>query len=183
MPPPKTPKQKNPVSSSAGKGLPALQYSIAEMMIHARMAQRIAPAVVGGEKSRSTCSSPASGGSIESLTRSESSVSVESSVQGETSANNCEVSNVRDEGAGTDNSTSSKDTVIQGPHQVLEKSAESSVEFNKESLPGRRNSKDDVFREEILKDREVERDNSGSNVEEEDCENSMEQQHVIQNGK
>ena len=184
VPPPKNPKQKNPVSSSVGKGLPALQFSIAEMMVHVGMAQRIVPAVTRGEKSRSTCSSPASVGSVESLTRSVSSVSIESSVQGETCANNCEVANARDESAGTDNSTSSKDTVIQGLRQVLEKSAESSVEVNKEPLPGRRNSRDDVFREESLKDREVFSANScRSNVEGEDCEKSMEQQQVIHNGK
>lgn len=183
VPPPKNPKQKNPVSSSVGKGLPALQFSIAEMMIHVGMAQRIVPAVARGEKSRSTCSSPASVGSVESLIRSISSVSIGSSVQGETCTNNCEVANARDESAGTDNSTSSKDTVIQGPRQVLEKNAESSLEVNKEPLPGRRNSKDDVFREESLKDREVVSANSWSNVEEEDCENSMEQQQVIHNGK
>ena len=182
VPPPKNPKQKKPVSSSTGKGLPGLQYSIAEMMVHGGMAQRIIPTVVGSDKSRSTSSSPVSVGSNGSLTRS---VSIESSIQGETRASNYEAVKARDEGAGTDRSTSSQDTVVDRPVQVLEKGTESSTKVNEQSLQGRRNCKDDVFKEERSRDKEVESTNSQRTVAAENCENSLQQQHqqVIPNGR
>lgn len=177
VPPPKNPKQKKPVSSSSGKGLPGLQYSIAEMMVHVGMAQRILPTVVGSDKSRSA--SPVSVGSNGSLTRSVSSVSIESNVQGETRVNNHEAVTARDESAGTDHSTSSQDTIV-------EKGTESSTKFNEQSLQGRRNSKDRVFEEERSRDEEVESTNSQRNVAAENRENFIQQQQhqlVILNGR
>lgn len=173
---PKNPKYKSPVSSSAGKGLPALQYSIAEMMIHMGMAQRIIPSVPGGESRRSSNSSPLSVGSNESLARSVSSVSIESSGQDGTCVNNCETVKAKDDSAGTDNSTSSKDTVVGKPLQVSEKEAGSSVKDNGQSLPERRSSKDDVCQEEGRGDKEVEDKSPGPNIEKEDCEKSTEQE-------
>lgn len=181
--PPKNPKYKSPVSSSVGKGLPALQYSIAEMMIHMGMAQRIIPSVPGGESRRSSNSSPLSVGSNESLTRSVSSVSIESSVQDGTCVNNCETVKAKDGSAGTDNSTSSKGTVVGKPLQVSEKEAESSMKDNGQSLPERRSSKDDVFKEEGRGDKEVEDKSPGPNTEKEDCEKSTEQEEGMCNGK
>lgn len=179
VPPPKNPKQKKPVSYITDKGLPGLQYSIAEMMVHVGMAQRILPTVVGSDKSRSASSSPVSVGSNGSLTRSVSSVSIESNVQGETRANNHEAVNARDESAGTDHSTSSQDTIV-------EKGTESSTKLNEQSLQGRRNSKDGVFEEERSRDKEAESTNSQRNVAAENGDNSTQQkQHqlVIPNGR
>ena len=188
MPPLKNPKHKSPVSSSAGKGLPALQYSIAEMMIHIGMAQRIIPSVTGSDSGRSTTSSPLSVASNESLTHSTSSVSIESSVQEEAVTNvlNCEtVSVIKEDSAGTDNSTSSKDTVIQSPAQVAESRAEHSVKDNEQSLLGRGTSKDDVVKEESHTDRELKDStcSSGLTLEKEDGEKSLEQPEAIRDGK
>ena len=80
--PPKSRNARSSVSSQGeSEGLPQLQYSSAEMMIHIGLAQRIAPSVPDKDSSsRSASSSPLSAASCDSLPRSVSSVSIESSV-------------------------------------------------------------------------------------------------------
>lgn len=175
--PPKTPKHKNPVSSQAEKGLPGLQFSIAEMMIFAGMAQRIIPQVSKGA-GRSGCSSPVSVTSNESLPRSCSSVSIESSVQeGPACVNNCEPVSSKEDSACTDNSFSSKETVIQKPEEKQEK-----VISNGEAVSRRKNSNDAANKEESVTVQETD-SASGVNLESENCENSKDQQEILSNGK
>ncbi|KAL9959501.1 hypothetical protein ACROYT_G032828 [Oculina patagonica] len=176
--PPKNPKHKSPVSSQAGNGLPGLQFSIAEMMIFAGMAQRIMPQVNGGAGGSSTCSSsPVSVGSNESLPRSCSSVSIESSVQeGPACVNNCEAVSSKEESACTDNSCSSKETVI----QKLEERHEKITASVEQSVSGRKNSNDATFKGESVTVQETD-SASGVNLEKENCENAQDQQEGIAN--
>lgn len=182
--PPKNPKHKSPVSSEAGKGLPGLQFSIAEMLIFVGMAERIMPQGSKGDGcgSSSSSSSPVSVQSNESLTRSCSSVSIDSNVQeGAACAKNgcCEpVSSIHVENSGcTDNSYSSKETVIQRCENRQEASTTGNNQFVSES----KNSKDTMSKEECITDKEP-ASATGHNLEKEHCENSKDQQEVIPNG-
>ena len=139
--PPKSRNSRSSVSSqSESEGLPQLQYSIAEMMIHIGLAQRIAPSVSDKDSnSRSASSSPLSATSCDSLPRSVSSVSIESSVHDGAVAigQNCDALNEKcekkwtDESANTDTSTcstSSRDTVLHRTVHVAKKAADDSLE-------------------------------------------------------
>ena len=186
---PKNKKHKSPASSPAGKGLPQLQYSIAEMMIRIGMAQRIVTSISGKESNKSTCSSPLSVGSDESFPCSAGSISIESSVQESvvTIGLDCKAVGVKDdnkqtdESVGTNTSTSSKDTVVQRPVKVLEKRPNNSDR----SFQGRRNCEDDVFEKESYDERALERvANVGPKLEpKEHSENSIECIEVVHNGK
>lgn len=176
--PPKNPKHKTPVSSPAGKGLPGLQFSIAEMMIFAGMAQRIMPHLNEGA-GNSGSSSPMSGGSNESLTRSCSSVSIESSVQeGPACVSNCEPVSSKEDSACTDNSCSSKETVIQRTDERVE----NITAGNDQTVPSRKSSSDATFTEESVTVKETENASEVSH-EREDCRNSEYRNDVIASGK
>ena len=173
--PPRNPKHKSPVSSSAGKGLPALQYSITEMMIAAGMAQRIMPQV----KDVSSGSSSLSGGSNESISRSCSTVSIESTVQeGDACVEKCDTASCKEDSACTDNSCSSKETVILKPAEKKEEC----TKVNKETVSGRKNCKDATFRKDNVTDKQL---NSapGSALEEKHFEHSKDLQDVKPTGK
>lgn len=179
--PPKNPKNKSPVSP-AGKGLPGLQFSIAEMMIFARMAQRIMPQVHQGAEC-SSGSSPVSGGSNASLSRSCSSVSIESSVQdGTACVNSCDALSSKDESTFTDNSCSSKETVI----QRTEKREENGTISNEQSVLETKTSTAVTFIEESVVTKETDSASptaSDPNIERENCEDSKEQQDFLASGK
>lgn len=152
------------------------------MMVFAGMAQRIMPQVNEGVGC-SSGSSPVSGGSNESLSRSCSSVSIESSVQdGTACVNSCEALNGKDESTCTDNSFSSKETVIQRP----EKRQENSTIDNEQSVLGTKTSTTVTFTEESVVAKETDNASptaSGPNIERENCEDSKEQQDVLASGK
>ena len=179
--PPKNPKTKSPVSS-AGKGLPGLQFSIAEMMTFAGMAQRIMPQVNEGTGC-SSGSSPVSGGSNASLSRSCSSVSIESSVQdGTACVNSCDALSSKDESSFTENSCSSKETVI----QRTEKREENSTINNEHSVLETKPSTAVTFTEESVvanKTDSVPLTASEPNIEREKYEDSKGQQDVLVSGK
>ena len=181
--PPKNPKNKSPVSSQAGKGLPGLQFSIAQMMILAGMAQRIIPQVNEGARC-SSGSSPLSGGSNESSSRSCSSVSIESSVQeGPLCENSCEALSSKDESTYTDNSCSSKETVTQRPEKRPENSTIHNAQFGLET----KTSTASAFSEEsVIVAKETDNaypTTSGPNIERENCEDYKGQGHILASGK
>lgn len=160
-PPPKSPKQKH---QSVVKGLPSLHYSITEMMINVGMAQRIVSAIASNENSMSTTSSnPLSVTNKDSLTRSVSSVSIESKIGEETCSKNDKMAG---DCARTGNLISSTDTVVQCPTIGSENSG--SV-VKDHTLLGR----DNMFQEGRLEDGEQEKMSGG------DCKNLIELQHVV----
>ena len=180
--PPKSRNSRSSVSSqSESEGLPQLQYSIAEMMIHIGLAQRIAPSVPDKDSSsRSASSSPLSAASCDSLPRSVSSVSVESSVHDGAVAigQNCDALNEKcekkwtDESANTDTSTcstSSKDTVLHRAVHVAKKVADDEDDYIKKESPLEQGT-DDC---------------SGSepNLEGENHEKSIDDNDIVRNGK
>lgn len=178
--PPKNPKQKSPVSSQAGKGLPGLQFSIAEMMIFAGRAQRIMPQVNEGAVCSSS-SSPVSGGSNESLPRSCSSVSIESSVQeGPVCVNNYETLSSKDDSTctSTDKSCSSKETVIQRSKERQE----NNTTDNETPVLETKTSTDATLTEESVTLKETD-SASGLKLGRENCEDSKDQQEVLTSGK
>ena len=152
------------------------------MMIFADMAQRVMPRVNEGAGC-SSGSSPVSGGSNESLSRSCSSVSIESSVQdGTACVNSCEALSSKDESTFTDNSCSSKETVMQRP----EKRQENSTIDNEQSVVETKTPTAVTFTEESVVPKEMDgasRTASGSNIERENCEDCKVQQDVIACGK
>lgn len=176
--PPKNPKLKTPVSSVTGKGLPGLQYSIAEMMIISGMAQRIMLQVRDG----SLCSgglSPLSGGSNGCLTRSCSSVSIGSSVQeGDGLVEKC-VDNVncKEENTFTDNSCSSKETVIHTPALTNEERAK----VNDESSTDETENKDVTFGQKVT-DKQID-GALGLSLKERNFEHSLDQKDIKPIGK
>ena len=205
--PPKNPKLKSPVSS-AGKGLPGLQFSIAEMMVLAGMAQRIMPQVNEGAGC-SSGSSPVSKGSNGSLSRSCSSVSIESSVQDGTSClNSCDALSSKDENTFTDNSCSSKETVLHRTEkrqengtinndnscssketliQRTENRQENGTVNNEQSVLETKTSTAVTFTEESVLANETDGASrptaSDPNIERENCEDSKGQQDVLASGK
>lgn len=195
--PPKNRNARSSVSSqSESEGLPQLQYSIAEMMIHIGLAQRIAPSVSDKDSSsRSASSSPLSEASCDSLPRSVSSVSIESSVHDGAVAigQNCHAPNEKcekkwtDESANTDTSTcstSSKDTVLHRAVHVAKKVADDSLEVQDKSMEDKGNSKDDYIKKESPLEQGTD-DCSGSepNLEGENHEKSIDDNDIVRNGK
>jgi len=152
------------------------------MMIFAGMAQRIMPQVSEGAGC-SSGSSPLSGGSNESLSWSCSSVSIASSVQdGTVCVNNCEALSGKDESTCTDNSCSSKETVIQRP----EIRQENSTIDKEQSILETKTSAGVTITEEsvVAKDTEnVSPTASGPNIDAEKCEDSKGQEDVLASGK
>ena len=153
------------------------------MMILAGMAQRIIPQVNEGARCSSD-SSPVSGGSNESSSRSCSSASIESGVQeGPLFANSCEALSSKDEGTYTDNSCSSKETVTQIPEKRQENITIDSAQFGLET----KTSTASAFSEESVSAAK-ETDNaspttSGSNIERENCEDYKGQGDILASGK
>lgn len=195
--PPKNRNARSSVSSqSESEGLPQLQYSIAEMMIHIGLAQRIAPSVSDKDSSsRSASSSPLSAASCDSLPRSVSSVSIESSVHDGAVAigQNCDAPNEKcekkwtDESANTDTSTcstSSKDTVLHRVVHVAKKVADDSLEVQDKSMEDKGNSKDDYIKKESPLEQGTD-DCSGSepNLGGENHEKSIDDNDIVRNGK
>ena len=152
------------------------------MMIFAGMAQRIVPQVNEGAGC-SSASSPVSGGSNESLSRSCSSISIESSVQdGTACGNSCEALSGKDESTCTDNSCSSKETVVQRPEKIQE----NSTIDNEQSIVETKTSTAVPFTEESVVAKEMENASptvSGPNIEGGNCEDSKGQQDVFTSGK
>lgn len=195
--PPKNKKSRSSVSSQGeSEGLPQLQYSIAEMMIHIGLAQRITSSVPDkGSSSRSASSSPLSAASCDSLPRSVSSVSIESSVRDGAvgSYQNCDALSEKcekkwtDESANTDTSTcstSSKETVLQRAVHVSKKAADDSLEVQDNSLQEKGNSEDDYIKTESPLEKGT-YDCSGSepSLEEENCEKSIDDNEIVRTGK
>ena len=151
-------------------------------MIFAGMAQRIMPQVSEGAGC-SSGSSPLSGGSNESLSWSCSSVSIESSVQdGTACVNSCEALGGKDESTCTDNSCSSKETVIQRP----EIRQENSTIDNEQSVLETKTSTAVSITEESVVAEETENASptaSGPNIDDENCEHSKGQEDVLASGK
>lgn len=152
------------------------------MMILADMAQRIMPQVNEGAGC-SSGSSPVSRESNESLSRSCSSVSIESSVQdGTACVNSCDAFSSKDESTVTDNSCSSKETVI----QRTEKRQENSTINNEQSVLETNTLTVVTFTEESVVAKETDSASptvSSPNIEREDCEDSKGQQDVLATGK
>ena len=152
------------------------------MMIFAGMAQRIVPQVneVAG---CSSGSSPVSGGSNESLSRSCSSVSIESNVQdAPVCVNGCEALSSKDESTCTDNSCSSKETVI----QRSEKRQGNSTTNNEEAVLETKTSTATTFTEESVVAEETgsaSLTTSGPNLDRENCVDSEGQQDILASGK
>lgn len=167
MPPPKNSRNKG--ASSRGKSLPALHYSIAEMMINVGVAQRI----VSSDNSHSTTSSsPLSVVSNDSLSGggSTSTVRIKSNKQDE--AHDNEVVNVNKVSVETDNSTSSKDAVAKSPIRSVHALGE------REHC-----STDKAFQAKNLVDEEMKNAvNLDCKISREDGENQMELQGVISDG-
>jgi len=195
--PPKSRNARSSVSSQGeSEGLPQLQYSIAEMMIHIGLAQRITPSVPDKDSSsRSASSSPLSAASCDSLPRSVSSVSIESSVHDGAVAigQNCDSLNEKcekkwtEESANTDTSTcstSSKDTVLQRAVHVSKKVADYNLEVQDKSMQEKGNSKDDYIKKESPLEKGTD-DCSGSepNLEGENHEKSIDDNDIVRNGK
>ncbi|XP_074608990.1 uncharacterized protein LOC141863372 isoform X2 [Acropora palmata] len=161
VPPPKNPRNKGAVS-----GLPALHYSIAEMMINVGMAQRI----VSSDNSHSTASSsPLSVVSNDSLSASGSTgtVSITSNTQDETHGD--EAVNINEVSVETDISTSSRDTVATSPIRKLHAVGER-----------QHSSTDKAFQGKNLEDEEMKNHvNLECKISREDGENQMELQGVI----
>ena len=191
--PPKSRNSRSSVSSQGeSEGLPQLQYSIAEMMIHIGLAQRITPSVPDKDSSsRSASSSPLSAASCDSLPRSVSSVSIESSVHDGAMAigQNCDALNEKCEKKWTDKSgntdtstcsTSSKETVLQRAVHVSKKVADVQEKFMRE----KGNSKDDYIKKESPLEQGTD-DCSGSepNLEGENHEKSIDDNDILRNGK
>ena len=164
VPPPKNPRNKGAVS-----GLPALHYSIAEMMINVGMAQRI----VSSDNSHSTASSsPLSVVSNDSLSASGSTgtVSITSNTQDETHGD--EAVNINEVSVETDISTSSRDTVATSPIRKLHAVGER-----------QHSSTDKAFQGKNLEDEEMKNHvNLECKISREDGENQMELQGVISDG-
>lgn len=151
------------------------------MMILAGMAQRIIPQVNEGARCSSD-SSPVSGGSNESSSRSCSSVSIESSVQeGPLCANSCEANSC--ESTYTDNSCSSKETVTQRTEKRQENSTIDSAQFGLET----KTSTASAFSEEsvsVAKETDyASPTTSGPNIERENCEDYKGQGDILASGK
>lgn len=167
VPPPKNPRNKGAISW--GKGLPALHYSIAEMMIKVGMAQRI----VSSDNSHSTdSSSPLSLVSNDSLSASGSTgtVSITSNTQDETHGD--EDVNITEVSVETDNSTSSKDTVAMSPMRKVHTVGE------REHSPT-----DKAFQGKNLEDEEMKNhENLECKISREDGEKQVELQGVISDG-
>lgn len=195
--PPKNRNARSSVSSQGeSEGLPRLQYSIAEMMIHIGLAQRITPSVPDKDSSsRSPSSSPLSAASFDSFPRSVSSVSIESSVNDGAVAidQNCDALNEKcekkwtDESANTDTSTcstSSKDTVLQRAVHVSKKVADDSLEVQDKSMQEKGNSKNDYIKKESPLEKGTD-DCSGSepNLEGESHEKSVDDSDIVRNGR
>lgn len=140
------------------------------MMILAGMAQRILPQVNEGARC-SSGSSPVSGGSNESSSRSCSSVSIESNVQeGPLCANSCAALSSKDESTYTDNSCSSKETVTQRPEKIQENSTIDNA-YSEESVS-------------VAKEMDnASPTTSGPNIERENCEDSKGQHIILASGK
>ena len=138
------------------------------MMINVGMAQRIVSAIASNENSMSTTSSnPLSVTNKDSLTRSVSSVSIESKIGEETCSKNDKMAG---DCARTGNLISSTDTVVQCPTIGSENSG--SV-VKDHTLLGR----DNMFQEGRLEDGEQEKMSGG------DCKNLIELQHVVHDSK
>lgn len=152
------------------------------MMILAGMAQRIIPQVNEGAGC-SSGSSPVSWGSSECLSRSCSSVSIESSIQdGTACVNSCDALSSKDESTVTDNSCSSKETVI----QRTEKRQENSSINNEQSVVETKTFTAVAFTEESVVAKETHSESptsSDPNIEGENCVDSKGQQDVLASGK